>query len=48
MFFKGVGKNDIDLVKLMLTKCRYYAFDINENFQTALHVCARKGHLEIA
>lgn len=47
MFFKGVEKNDIDLVHLMLTKCRYYAFDVNENFQTALHVCARKGWLKI-
>ncbi|CAK65728.1 unnamed protein product (macronuclear) [Paramecium tetraurelia] len=48
VFFKGVTKNDLDLVKLMLDKCRFYAFDVNENFQTALHVCARKGYLQIA
>ncbi|CAK73240.1 unnamed protein product (macronuclear) [Paramecium tetraurelia] len=48
VFFKGVTKNDQDLVKLMLDKCRFYAFDVNENFQTALHICSRKGHLQIA
>ncbi|CAD8142325.1 unnamed protein product [Paramecium pentaurelia] len=48
VFFKGVTKNDIDLVKLMLDKCRFYAFDLNENLQTALHICSRKGHLQIA
>lgn len=32
VFFKGVTKNDLDLVKLMLDKCRFYAFDVNENF----------------
>lgn len=32
VFFKGVGKNDIALVKLMLEKCRFYALDVNENF----------------
>lgn len=47
MFFKGVTKNDIELVKLMLTKCRYYAYDVNENLQTALHICGKKGWIEI-
>ncbi|CAD8063388.1 unnamed protein product [Paramecium sonneborni] len=48
LFFKGIGKNDLDMVKLLLEQCRFYAFDVNENFQTALHICSRKGYLGIA
>ncbi|CAD8060096.1 unnamed protein product [Paramecium primaurelia] len=48
VFFKGIGKNDQDLVKLMLEKCRFYAFDVNEYFQTALHICSRKGYISLA
>ncbi|CAD8153346.1 unnamed protein product [Paramecium octaurelia] len=48
VFFKAIGKNDLDLVKLMLEKCRFYAFDVNEYFQTALHICSRKGYMAIA
>ncbi|KAM3139892.1 hypothetical protein pb186bvf_007923 [Paramecium bursaria] len=48
IFLKAVQKNDIELAQLMLNKCRYYAFDVNENFQTGLHLCARRGWYDMA
>ncbi|CAD8165592.1 unnamed protein product [Paramecium pentaurelia] len=45
-FFEAVENNNYGLVNFMLHKCRYYAFDINEQGQTPLHMSSIQGYYE--
>ncbi|CAD8063386.1 unnamed protein product [Paramecium sonneborni] len=42
-FFEGIEDNNQQLINFMLLKCRYYAFDINEEGKTPLHLSSKKG-----
>ncbi|CAD8153344.1 unnamed protein product [Paramecium octaurelia] len=46
-FFEGVEDNNLQLINFMLLKCRYFAFDINEEGQTPLHLSSKKGYQSI-
>ncbi|CAD8060094.1 unnamed protein product [Paramecium primaurelia] len=46
-FFEGVEDNNLQLINFMLLKCRYYAFDINEEGKTPLHLSSKKGYQSI-
>ncbi|CAK65729.1 unnamed protein product (macronuclear) [Paramecium tetraurelia] len=46
-FFEAVELNNYGLITFMLQKCRYYAFDINEQGQNPLHVSSTLGHYAI-
>ncbi|CAK73241.1 unnamed protein product (macronuclear) [Paramecium tetraurelia] len=45
-FFEAVENNSHGLITFMLQKCRYYAFDINEEGQTPLHISSILGYYE--
>ncbi|CAD8149802.1 unnamed protein product [Paramecium pentaurelia] len=42
-FFEGIEDDNLQLINFMLIKCRYYAFDINEEGKTPLHLSSNKG-----
>ncbi|CAD8064166.1 unnamed protein product [Paramecium sonneborni] len=46
-FFEAVEENNCILINFMLQKCRYYAFDINENGQTPLHISIIHQHYDM-
>ncbi|CAD8067284.1 unnamed protein product [Paramecium sonneborni] len=46
-FFEGIENNNLQLINFMLLKCRYYAFDINEEGKTPLHLSSKKGFSSI-
>ncbi|CAK75418.1 unnamed protein product (macronuclear) [Paramecium tetraurelia] len=46
-FFEGIEDDNLQLINFMLLKCRYYAFDINEEGKTPLHISSKKGFSQI-